>query len=126
MTNTALRLVEKNQMDKQKPWMRPGPIERSFGKGSIMKLGQQEGTEHEAISTGSLSLDIALGSEACRRDGSLKSTVPEISGKTTWPSMLLPKRKSGGTCAFIDAEHALDPIYAGKLGSMLVTSDLAA
>jgi len=118
MTNTALRLVEKNQMDKQKALDAAlGQIERSFGKGSIMKLGQQEATEHEAISTGSLSLDIALGIGGLPKGRVIEIYGPESSGKTTLALHVVAEaQKSGGTCAFIDAEHALDPIYAGKLG----------
>jgi recombination protein RecA len=92
-------------------------IEKSFGKGSIMKLGKQEALEVEATSTGSLGLDIALGVGGLPRGRVIEIFGPESSGKTTLTLHVVAEaQKKGGTCAFIDAEHALDPIYARKLG----------
>jgi recombination protein RecA len=92
-------------------------IERAFGKGSVMRLGQRETVETEVISTGSLSLDIALGIGGLPRGRVVEIYGPEASGKTTLALHTVAEaQKLGGTCAFIDAEHALDPIYAGKLG----------
>ena len=92
-------------------------IERSFGKGSVMRLGQQDRVEIETISTGSLSLDLELGIGGFPKGRIVEIYGPESSGKTTLAlHALAESQKSGGTCAFIDAEHALDPIYAKKLG----------
>jgi recombination protein RecA len=93
-------------------------IERAFGKGSIMKLGTaSEKTEADVISTGSLSLDIALGIGGLPRGRIIEIYGPESSGKTTLALHVIAEaQKRGGTCAFVDAEHALDPIYATKLG----------
>ncbi len=93
-------------------------IERAFGKGSVMKLGSQEGVaETEVISTGSLGLDIALGIGGLPRGRVVEIYGPESSGKTTLALHVIAQaQKTGGTCAFIDAEHALDPAYARKLG----------
>lgn len=93
-------------------------IERSFGKGSIMRLGQKEQVvEIETIPTGSLSLDIALGIGGLPKGRIVEIYGPESSGKTTLALHAIAEaQKSGGICAFIDAEHALDPIYARKLG----------
>jgi recombination protein RecA len=95
-----------------------GQIERAFGKGSIMKLGAQESSVPiEAISTGSLSLDMALGIGGLPRGRVVEIYGPESSGKTTLALHVIAEaQKNGGTCAFIDAEHALDPGYARKLG----------
>ncbi len=95
-----------------------GQIERAFGKGSIMKLGQREtAVETEAISTGSLGLDIALGIGGLPRGRVVEIYGPESSGKTTLALHAVAEaQKTGGACAFIDAEHALDPAYARKLG----------
>ncbi len=95
-----------------------GQIERAFGKGSIMKLGQREtAVETEAISTGSLGLDIGLGIGGLPRGRVVEIYGPESSGKTTLALHAVAEaQKTGGTCAFIDAEHALDPAYARKLG----------
>ena len=120
MTETALRLVDdKENMDKQKALDAAlSQIERSFGKGSIMKLGQREtAVEVEAISTGSLGLDIALGIGGLPRGRIVEIYGPESSGKTTLALHAIAEaQKLGGTCAFVDAEHALDPTYAQKLG----------
>ncbi|HYM33309.1 MAG TPA: recombinase RecA [Candidatus Cybelea sp.] len=93
-------------------------IERAFGKGSVMKLGQREATiEIDAISTGSLSLDIALGIGGLPRGRVVEIYGPESSGKTTLALQVVAEaQKKGGTCAYIDAEHAMDPGYARKLG----------
>ncbi len=94
-------------------------IERAFGKGSIMKLGQRQGpaVEAEAISTGSIGLDIALGIGGLPRGRIIEIYGPESSGKTTLAlHAIASAQKAGGTCAFVDAEHALDPGYARKLG----------
>jgi recombination protein RecA len=93
-------------------------IERAFGKGSVMKLGTQASiTEIETISTGSLGLDIALGVGGLPRGRIVEIYGPESSGKTTLALHVIAQaQKAGGTCAFVDAEHALDPIYARKLG----------
>jgi recombination protein RecA len=118
MSQNALRLVEGNSVDKQKALEAAlGQIERAFGKGSIMKLGQDQVVEIEAVSTGSLGLDIALGIGGLPRGRVVEIYGPESSGKTTLALHVLAEaQKAGGTCAFIDAEHALDPGYAGKLG----------
>lgn len=92
-------------------------IEKNFGKGSIMKLGQREALNIEAISTGSISLDMALGIGGLPQGRIIEIFGPESSGKTTLTlSTIAQAQKLGKTCAFIDAEHALDPIYAEKLG----------
>ncbi len=93
-------------------------IERAFGKGSVMRLGEKNAAvEIEAISTGSLSLDIALGIGGLPKGRIVEIYGPESSGKTTLALHCIAEaQKSGGVCAFVDAEHALDPIYAQKLG----------
>ncbi|MBE9556679.1 MAG: recombinase RecA [Proteobacteria bacterium] len=119
MSQTALRLVDKDTMDKQKALDAAlGQIERSFGKGSIMRLGQQEqAVDIETVSTGSLGLDIALGIGGLPRGRVVEIYGPESSGKTTMALHVIAEaQKQGGTCAFVDAEHALDPTYARKLG----------
>jgi len=94
-----------------------GQIERAFGKGSIMKLGDQNALEIEAISTGSIGLDIALGIGGVPRGRIVEIYGPESSGKTTLALHIVAEaQKLGGTAAFVDAEHALDPVYARKLG----------
>ena len=116
---SALHLVEKENMDKQKALDAAlSQIERSFGKGSIMKLGQGKSIEGiESVSTGSLGLDIALGIGGLPRGRVIEIYGPESSGKTTLALHTVAEaQKAGGACAFIDAEHALDPIYARKLG----------
>lgn len=118
MSQSALRLVEKNNVDKNKALEAAlGQIERAFGKGSVMKLGQRENIAHEAISTGSLGLDIGLGIGGLPKGRVVEIYGPESSGKTTLAlHAVAESQKTGGTCAFVDAEHALDPIYAKKLG----------
>lgn len=92
-------------------------IERAFGKGSIMRLGQNTNIDIEAISTGSLGVDIALGIGGLPKGRIIEIYGPESSGKTTLAlSVIAQAQKKGGTCAFIDAEHALDPAYAKKIG----------
>ncbi len=94
-----------------------GQIERAFGKGSIMRLGQDTKIDIEAISTGSLGIDIALGIGGLPKGRIIEIYGPESSGKTTLAlSVIAQAQKKGGTCAFVDAEHALDPSYAKKIG----------
>ena len=92
-------------------------IEKQFGKGSVMKLGEFKAMEIEAIPTGALSLDIALGIGGVPRGRIIEVFGPESSGKTTLALHIVAEaQKMGGEAAFIDAEHALDPVYAKKLG----------
>jgi recombination protein RecA len=115
----ALRVVESNSsMDKSKALDAAlSQIERHFGKGSIMRLGKREGIDIETIPSGSLGLDIALGTGGLPRGRVVEIYGPESSGKTTLALHAVAEaQKRGGTCAFIDAEHALDPSYARKLG----------
>jgi recombination protein RecA len=92
-------------------------IDQNFGKGSVMRLGQQQALDIEAISTGSLSLDLALGIGGLPKGRILEIYGPESSGKTTLALQVVAEaQKVGGICAFVDAEHAMDPIYAKKLG----------
>ena len=92
-------------------------IDENFGKGSVMKLGQKAAINVEAISTGSLSLDLALGIGGLPKGRVIEIYGPESSGKTTLALQVLAEaQKTGGICAFVDAEHALDPVYAKKLG----------
>ena len=119
MEKPALRVVEGGNMDKQKALQAAlDQIDKNFGKGSIMRLGANDKRiEVEAISTGSLGLDIALGIGGLPRGRVIEIYGPESSGKTTLSLQVLAEaQKKGGICAFIDAEHALDPVYAGKLG----------
>ena len=120
MSQTVLRLLDKAEMDKQKALEAAlGQIERAFGKGSIMKLGSKEAAalDIETVSTGSLGLDIALGIGGLPRGRIIEIYGPESSGKTTLALHVIAEaQKTGGTCAFVDAEHALDPSYARKLG----------
>ena len=92
-------------------------IEKQFGKGSIMKLGESKAVRHPAISTGSLELDVALGIGGIPRGRIVEIYGPESSGKTTLTIHAIAEcQKSGGIAAFIDAEHAFDPTYAQNLG----------
>ena len=92
-------------------------IKDNFGKGSVMKLGQQTAMDVESISTGSLSLDLALGIGGLPKGRVVEIYGPESSGKTTLALQVVAEaQKSGGSCVIIDAEHALDPVYAKKLG----------
>src|SRR6201996_5973152 len=119
MSQTVLRLLDKAEMDKQKALEAAlGQIERAFGKGSIMKLGSKEAAlDIEVVSTGSLGLDIALGIGGLPRGRIIEIYGPESSGKTTLALHVIAEAQTGGgTCAFVDAEHALDPGYARKLG----------
>jgi recombination protein RecA len=94
-----------------------GQIEKQFGKGAVMKLGERAATQIEAIPTGALSLDLALGVGGVPRGRVVEIYGPESSGKTTVALHIIAEaQKAGGTAAFIDAEHALDPVYPGKLG----------
>ena len=115
--SSNLRVID-NSMDKNKALDAAlSQIERAFGKGSIMKLGANSALEIESISTGSLGLDIALGIGGLPRGRVIEIYGPESSGKTTLALQTIAEaQKRGGICAFIDAEHALDPIYARKLG----------
>lgn len=105
-------------MDKQKALEAAlSQIERAFGKGSIMRMGQNETLNIEAISTGSLGLDLALGIGGLPCGRIIEIYGPESSGKTTLTLHVIAEaQKKGGVCAFVDAEHALDPVYARKLG----------
>jgi recombination protein RecA len=118
MATSSLRLIE-GSMDKSKALDAAlSQIERAFGKGSIMRLGKNEQTADIAtVSTGSLGLDIALGIGGLPRGRVIEIYGPESSGKTTLALHTIAEaQRSGGVCAFIDAEHALDPTYARKLG----------
>ena len=117
--SAALKLVEKEGMENKNKALDAAlaQIERAFGKGSIMKLGQREALEIESISTGSLGLDVALGIGGLPKGRIVEIYGPESSGKTTLAlHCVAESQKKGGACAFIDAEHALDPAYAKKLG----------
>ncbi|MSO98072.1 MAG: recombinase RecA [Rhodospirillaceae bacterium] len=119
MAEAALRLVEKDNMDKSKALDAAlTQIERAFGKGSIMRLGQDDAAvDMPSISTGSLGLDLALGIGGLPKGRIVEIYGPESSGKTTLALHVIAEaQKKGGTCAFVDAEHALDPSYARKLG----------
>ena len=118
MAQSNLRVVENSSMDKNKALDAAlSQIERAFGKGSIMKLGASTALEIEAISTGSLGLDIALGIGGLPKGRVIEIYGPESSGKTTLALQTIAEaQKRGGICAFVDAEHALDPVYARKLG----------
>jgi recombination protein RecA len=118
MTKTPAQTAERNKALEAAL----GQIERAFGKGSIMMLGgdKAQTMEVEAISTGSLGLDIALGIGGVPRGRIVEIYGPESSGKTTLALQVIAEaQKTGGTCAFVDAEHALDPVYARKLGCNL-------
>tara|TARA_R110002110_G_scaffold3104_27_gene16022 strand:+ start:1969 stop:3075 length:1107 start_codon:yes stop_codon:yes gene_type:complete len=122
MSKNVVNLVAKDDTDKKKALDAAlSQIERSFGKGSIMRLGKNEQVvEIESISTGSLGLDIALGIGGLPRGRVVEIYGPESSGKTTLALQTIAEaQKGGGVCAFVDAEHALDPIYARKLGVQL-------
>jgi len=119
MSATALRIVEGSSMDKTKALSAAlSQIERQFGKGSVMKLGKNDRSmDVETISSGSLGLDIALGVGGLPKGRVVEIYGPESSGKTTLALHTVAEaQKKGGICAFIDAEHALDPVYARKLG----------
>jgi recombination protein RecA len=119
MNQPILRVVEGTSVDKTKALDAAlAQIERAFGKGSIMRLGKnQQAVEIETVSTGSLGLDIALGVGGLPRGRVIEIYGPESSGKTTLTLHVIAEaQKKGGVCAFVDAEHALDPVYAKKLG----------
>ncbi|TIP35125.1 MAG: recombinase RecA, partial [Mesorhizobium sp.] len=119
MAQNTLRLVEDKAVDKSKALDAAlSQIERAFGKGSIMRLGANEqAVEIETVPTGSLGLDIALGVGGLPRGRIVEIYGPESSGKTTLALHTVAEaQKKGGICAFVDAEHALDPVYARKLG----------
>ena len=124
MTKNNLKIVKssKNQDSENKEKNKAleaaiSQIDDTFGKGSVMKLGQQTTTDIESISTGSLGLDLALGIGGLPKGRVVEIYGPEASGKTTLALQVVAEaQKTGGICGFIDAEHALDPIYAKKLG----------
>src|SRR5471032_960564 len=119
MSATALRIVEGSSMDKTKALSAAlSQIERQFGKGSVMRLGKNDKSmDVETISSGSLGLDIAIGVGGLPRGRVVEIYGPESSGKTTLALHTIAEaQKLGGICAFVDAEHALDPVYARKLG----------
>ncbi len=119
MAQSALKLVKDNTVDKTKALDAAlAQIERAFGKGSIMRLGANDKVvEIEAIPTGCLGLDIALGIGGLPKGRIIEIYGPESSGKTTMALHVIAEaQKKGGICAFVDAEHALDPVYARKLG----------
>lgn len=115
---TGLKLAETGGVDKRKALEAAiGQIDKAFGKGSLMRLGDREVVDIEAVSTGSLGLDIALGIGGLPKGRIVEIYGPESSGKTTLAlHTVASMQKSGGVAAFVDAEHALDPIYAQKLG----------
>jgi recombination protein RecA len=119
MSKGAIRLVKDDNMDKKKAIEAAlSQIDKAFGKGSVMKLGQKPAMDIETISTGSLGLDIALGIGGLPKGRIIEIYGPESSGKTTLALHTVSEcQKAGGVAAFIDAEHALDPVYAGKLGA---------
>ena len=122
MSQANPRVVEASSADKTKALDAAlAQIERAFGKGSIMRMGKNQAlTEIETISTGSIGLDIALGVGGLPRGRIVEIYGPESSGKTTLALHTIAEaQKSGGICAFVDAEHALDPVYARKLGVQL-------
>ncbi len=118
MTKSNLKLVETEGVDKTKALEAAiSQIDKAFGKGSLMRLGDREVVDIEAISTGSLGLDIALGIGGLPKGRVVEIYGPESSGKTTLALHVAAEtQKKGGTAAFVDAEHALDPVYAQKLG----------
>ena len=118
MGQTIFDLNGRTGMDKQKALESAlAQIERNFGKGSIMKLGERQVMDIEAVSTGSIGLDIALGIGGLPKGRIIEIYGPESSGKTTLALHTVAEaQKSGGVAAFVDAEHALDPVYAAKLG----------
>src|SRR5471032_966799 len=120
MAQAALRVVAKEQNNDRKRALEAAlsQIDRAFGKGSVMKLGSRDlGLATDSVSTGSLGLDIALGIGGLPRGRVVEIYGPESSGKTTLALHVIAEiQKKGGIAAFVDAEHALDPVYAGKLG----------
>src|SRR3979490_1643847 len=119
MSQAVLRVVEREDSDKKRALEAAlSQIDRAFGKGSVMKLGQREkAVDADAISTGSLGVDIALGIGGLPRGRVIEVYGPESSGKTTLALHAVAEiQKKGGVAAYVDAEHALDPGYARKLG----------
>jgi len=118
MAKASLKLVEKENVDKQKALEAAlSQIDRAFGKGSVMKLGQKDALDIKSISTGSIGLDIALGVGGLPKGRVVEIYGPESSGKTTLTLHTVAEcQRNGGVAAFIDTEHALDPTYAAKLG----------
>ena len=121
MTKNNLKVVNNiKDQDKEKKKALAAAIsliDQNFGKGSVMKLGQNQVLDIESVSTGSLSLDLALGIGGLPKSRIVEIYGPESSGKTTLALQVIAEaQKTGGTCAFVDAEHALDPTYAKKLG----------
>jgi len=118
MERPDLTVLEGGKMDKKQALEQAlAQIDKTFGKGSIMRLGANEKLDIEAISTGSLGLDIALGIGGLPKGRIIEVYGPESSGKTTLALQVVAEaQKKGGTCAFVDAEHAIDPGYAKKLG----------
>ena len=121
MTKANLKVVDDKKMDSAEKVkaldVAMSQIEQTYGKGSIMKLGQRGAMDVESISTGSLSLDVALGIGGLPKGRIVEIYGPESSGKTTLALHVIAEaQKNGDSCAFIDAEHALDPAYAKKLG----------
>ena len=124
MTKNNLKVVkstkEKDLENKEKNKALEAAISQitdNFGKGSVMKLGQQKAMDIESVSTGSLSLDLALGIGGLPKGRIIEIYGPESSGKTTLALQVVAEaQKAGGICGFVDAEHALDPVYAKKLG----------
>ncbi len=118
MSQSALKLVGREEGDKQRALEAAiAQIDRAFGKGSVMKLGEKSHIEVEAVSTGSLGLDLALGIGGLPKGRIVEIYGPESSGKTTLALHVVAEvQKAGGVAAFVDAEHALDPQYANKLG----------
>ena len=121
MSQTKLKVIESNSMDKENRnkslEVAVGLIEKNYGKGSIMRLGSKTNVDIESIPTGSLGLDIALGIGGVPKGRIVEIYGPESSGKTTLATHIVAEsQKMGGNCAFIDAEHCLDPAYAKKLG----------
>ena len=114
----VVNLMEKSEEKKKALEAALSQIEKNYGKGSVMKLGDPENVvEIEAISTGSLGLDVALGIGGLPKGRIIEIYGPESSGKTTLALHTVAEaQKTGGICGFIDAEHALDPAYANKLG----------
>src|SRR6266853_5734737 len=121
MTQAVLRVVGKEKENTEKTRALEAAltqIDRAFGKGSVMKMGARDlGVATDAVSTGSLGLDIALGIGGLPRGRVVEVYGPESSGKTTLALHVVAEiQKKGGTAAYVDAEHALDPVYAKKLG----------
>lgn len=118
MAKASLKLVGKPKVDKQKALDSAlSQIDRAFGKGSVMKLGQKPSMDIESVSTGSLGLDIALGIGGLPKGRVVEIYGPESSGKTTLTLHTVAEcQRNGGVAAFVDTEHALDPAYAAKLG----------